>query len=190
MAQERPATVSRRRAEQGAALILVLLALAALTPLALMLSEFVLTRQRQTGAYQHALGSQAAVRGALDVALGRLASGDLALDPAQTTEVELEPGPRPIRLRVSREGDVILGLDGGVTPAEDAAALGIDVGRMGIDPVGGGTVREYRLMEVYRVEAECPARYPFPAVRLLAAVGRLDGTVVTLGVRYDRGYFP
>ena len=50
-------------------------------------------------------------------------------------------------------------------------------------------MREYRKIEVYHVEAESPARYPFPAVRLLAAIGRLDGRVVCLGVRYDRGYF-
>jgi hypothetical protein len=51
-------------------------------------------------------------------------------------------------------------------------------------------VRQYRPLEVYLVEAESPARRPFGAVRLLAAVTRLDtGEIYCIGMRYDRGYF-
>ena len=185
MAQERSAVLSR--GERGASLLLVIIALAALMPLALLLSEFVLTRQRQAGAHQFGLGGQAAVRGALDLALARLASGEIALAVPASASFDLEQGPRPVRVRVVREPDAVLALDGNVLTPEEASGLNLD--RLVIDPVSGA-VREYRSMEVYRVEAECPARYPFPAVRLLAAVGRLDGRVLTLGVRYDRGYFP
>ena len=82
---------------------------------------------------------------------------------------------------------MILGLDGSVIDPDDAADLDLD--RLGIDPTSGA-VRQYRRLEVYLVEAESPARYPFAAVRLLAVVGRLDEGVICLGVRYDRGYFP
>jgi hypothetical protein len=51
-------------------------------------------------------------------------------------------------------------------------------------------VRQYRRLEVYLVDAESPARRPFGAVRLLAAVVRLDtGETYCIGMRYDRGYF-
>jgi hypothetical protein len=165
----------------------VIIALAALVPLALLLSEFVLTRQRQAGAHQFGVGGRAAAQGGLDLALGRLQSGDIALSAGQGAAFDLETTPRPVRVRVVRESDAILALDGSVLAPEDLSPAEAD--RLVVDPVSGA-VREYRRIEVYRVEAECPARNPFPAVRLLAAVARLDGRALTLGVRYDRGYFP
>lgn len=152
-----------------------------------MLSELALTRQRQAATFQQNLGGQAAVRGALDVAMTRLHAGDIALGPGQSTELELDLSPRSVRVHVIRDDDAVVGLDGAVLGPEDVGDL--DVDHLGIDPVRG-TVHEYRRLEVYRVEAECAARYPFAAVRLLAVVARLDGGVLCLGVRYDRGYFP
>jgi hypothetical protein len=185
VAKERPTILSR--GERGASLILVLVALATLMPLALILSDLVLMRQRQVNRHQQNVGGQVMVRGALELAMSRLESGRIALGSAQSAEFELEEAPRPVRVRVSRQEDAVLGLDGGVIDPEDAADL--DLERLGIDPVRGA-VRQYRRLEVYLVEAESPARYPFAAVRLLAVVGRLDEGVVCLGVRYDRGYFP
>lgn len=185
MAKERSPVLNPE--ERGAALLLVLIALAALMPLALMLSDLVTMRQRQVGGLQQNVGGQAMVRGALDVVMARLRSRQIALGSAQSAQFELEEPPRPVRVRVSREPDVVLGLDGSVSDPEDAADL--DLESVGIDRVGG-VVRQYRTLEVYLVEAESPARYPFAAVRLLAVVGRLDEGVLCLGVRYDRGYFP
>lgn len=185
MAKERPPVL--KRGERGASLILVLAALATLMPLALILSDLVLMRQRQVSRHQQSAGGQAMVRGALDLAMQRLVSGRIALGSAQSAEFELEEAARPVRVRVSRQPDAVLGLDGSVIDPEDAADL--DLERLGIDPVRG-VVRQYRRLEVYLVEAESPARYPFAAVRLLAVVGRLDEGVICLGVRYDRGYFP
>jgi hypothetical protein len=185
VAEERPPVLSRE--ERGASLILVLFALSVLMPLALILSDLVLMRQRQVNRHQQNVGGQAAVRGALDLAMARLQSGQIALGSARFAEFELEEPPRPIHVRVSREPDAVLGLDGRVFDPEEAADLDLD--RLGIDPVRGA-VRQYRRLEVYTVEAEAPARYPFAAVRLLAVVGRLDEGVICLGVRYDRGYFP
>lgn len=185
MAEEQSPILNRE--ERGASLILVLIALAALTPLALILSDLVQMRQRQVGGHQQNVGGQVMVRGALDLAMARLQSRQIALESAQSTQFELEEPPRPVRVRVSREPDVVLGLDGSVSDPEDAADL--DLESLGIDRVGG-VVRQYRRLEVYLVEAESPARYPFAAVRLLAVVGRLDEGVICLGVRYDRGYFP
>lgn len=188
MAKAPPAVLSPR--ERGAALVLVLIALMTLMPLALLLSDFVLRRQRQVNAHQQNLGSQAAVRGALDLAMARLQSGRIALvGPDQSARFELEePESRPVRVRVSRQPDAVLTLGGRVLDSEEAADLDLD--QLGIDGAGR-VVRQYRRLEVYLVEAESPARYPFGAVRLLAVVARPDTeNVVCLGLRYDRGYFP
>ena len=185
MAEERPAVLSR--GESGASLILVLVALAALTPLALALSDLVLIRQRQTTGHRQNIGGQALVRGGLDLALARLESQQIALNPGQRAEFDLGEGPRPVNVTVTRSEDTVLAMDGSVIAIEDAGDLDID--GLAIDQ-SSGAVRKYRRLEVYSVEAESPARYPFAAVRLLAAVGRLDGRVFCLGVRYDRGYFP
>jgi hypothetical protein len=176
--------------ERGAALLLVLIALAFLMPLALLLSDFAWRRQRQVGARLQNLAGQTAVRGALDLAMGRLQSGRIVLvGPDQSARFELEePETRLVRVRVSREPDAVLTLGGRVLGPEDAAEINVD--QLGIDNLGGA-VREYRRLEIYVVEAESPARSPFGAVRLLAVVARLDtNEVVCLGTRYDRGYFP
>jgi len=195
MAEERPAVLSRDRSrshgrhrdQRGASLIMVLIALAALTPLALALSDLVMMRQRQATGHRQNIGGQALVRGGLDLALARLESKQIALGPGQRAEFDLGESPRPVNVRVVRDDDTVLALDGSVIAIEDAGEL--DLEGLAIDPVRGA-VRKYRRIEVYSVEAESPARYPFAAVRLLAVVGRLDERVFCLGVRYDRGYFP
>ena len=148
------------RGERGASLIVVLVALAALTPLALILSDLVLMRQRQVGGHQQNVGGQAATRGGLDLAMMRLRSRQIALDWAQSAEFELDEGPRAVRVRVTREADVVLGLDGSVIDPEDAADL--DLERLAIDPTSGA-VRQYRRLEVY------PAWTPSP--RALSVCG-------------------
>jgi hypothetical protein len=175
--------------ERGAALLLVLIALAALMPLALLLSDFVLRRQRQVNARQQNVGGQAAVRGALDLAMARLQSGGIVLlGPDQSARFELaEPASRLVRVRVSRQRDAVLTLGGRVLGPEDAGDLDLD--QLGIDG-RGRVVRQYRTLEIYLVEAESPARYPFGAVRLLAVLARPDsGEILCIGARYDRGYF-
>ena len=186
MAKAHPALLNP--GERGAALVLALLTLMALMGLALLLSDLVTMRQRQVNAYEQNLGGQFAVRGGLEVAMARLQSGETSLGPDQTARFELEePAARPVRVDVSRQTNAVLSIAGRVLDADEAAA--VDVDSVGIDRLGS-PVREYRRLEVYLVEAESPARYPFAAVRLLAAVGRLDNaSVVCLGVRYDRGYF-
>ena len=188
MAKHHPPLLNPK--ERGAALLLVLIALAGLMPLALLLSDFAWRRQRQVNARQQNMGGQAAVRGALDLTMARLQAGNIVLvGPDQSARFELdEPEGRAVRVRVSREGDAILSLEGRVLTPQEAADLDLD--QLGIDGLGR-VVRQYRRLEVYLVEAESPARSPFGAVRLLAAVTRQDtGEITCIGLRYDRGYFP
>ena len=105
-----------RAQERGAALLIVLIALAALMPLALLLSDFAWRRQRQVNARQQDLGGQAAARGALDLAMARIQSGRLDLrGPGQSEQFELEePESRPVRVRVNRQTDAVLSLEGSI----------------------------------------------------------------------------
>jgi len=175
--------------ERGAALLLVMIALAALMPLALLLSDFAWRWQQQVRARVQDLAGEAAARGALDLTMVRLQSGRLDLrGPDQSEQFEMdEPEGRAVRVRVSRQSDAVLSLDGRVLSPEEAAM--VDVDALGIDGLGS-VVHQYRRLEMYLVEAESPARRPFGAVRLLAAVARLDtGETYCIGLRYDRGYF-
>jgi hypothetical protein len=174
--------------ERGAALLLVMIALAALMPLALLLSDFVWRRQQQVNARQQNVAGEAAVRGALDLTMARIQAGRLDLrGPDQSERFELEEPSRPVRVSVSRQSDAVLSLEGRLLTSEEVAM--VDVDALGIDGLGN-VVRQYRRLEIYLVEAESPARRPFGAVRLLAAVARLDtGEIYCIGMRYDRGYF-
>lgn len=173
--------------ERGVALLLVVVALATLLPLALVLSSYVLTRHRQVNLFRENVGGQAVVRGALALSMARLRSGKIAPRPgeAETLAVD-EPPSRPVHVTVSRQPDAVLTLDGSVLGPDQV--LGLDLQQLGFDGEGR-TVHQFRRLEVYLVEAESPDRFPFPAVRLLAVVARLEnGQVVCLGLRYDRGY--
>ena len=174
-----------RERERGAALVVVVVALAVLLPLALMLSQLVIRRHRQLNVFRENHVGEAAVRGGLHLAMARLRSGAITLQPDQAESFEVED-PR-VRVRVSREPDRLLALNGQVLPAQRSS--GLDPKRIGIDGEGR-LVRAYRTLEIYLVEAEASARAPFPGVRLLGVVTRLDdGEVLCLGLRYDRGYF-
>lgn len=175
--------------ERGAALLLVLVALSVALPLVAVLSDLVWLRQRQTAAFREGAGGRAAVRGALEVATVRLASGRIALFQGEEQSFELqEPGSRAVRVTVARQDDVVVTEEGRVLRAVDAPEAGKDPDAISDEALVLGA---FRRLEVYLVEAECPARRPFPAVRLLAVLGRLQPEgVISLGVRYDRGYAP
>jgi hypothetical protein len=105
--------------------------------------------------------------------MARLQSGRLDLrgqDQSESFDLD-EPESRPVRVRVSRQTDAVLSLEGRLLTPDEAAK--VDADALGIDGLGN-VVHQYRRLEIYLVEAESPARRPFGAVRLLAAVARLD----------------
>ncbi len=158
MAKTRPVAVNER--ERGASLILVLFALSILMPLALILSDLVTRRQRQADGERHNLGGQAAVRGALEVATARLRSRRIILDAQQSEGFDLaEATVRPVAVRVTRQGDAVVTLDGRVLGPEEAE--GLDLNRLGVDG-HGRLVRHYRKLGVHLVDAEFPGPYPLP----------------------------
>jgi hypothetical protein len=174
--------VTRRTSERGAALIVVLLALAALLPIALGLSELVFRRQRQVARWQGASAGRLAVVGALESVRLRVSSRGVRLEPGESGTWKLRGvGPRGVRVRLRREEDVAVRLDGHVVPAREA-----DLAARVIDS-DGDSFCPWRRVEVYLVELEAEGTAGNPAMRLLGGIGRLeDGSTLTLGYRIDR----
>jgi len=177
-----------RRGERGLALLLVLAALAMALVLVLVVSKVALSRRVKATAYRETLARQIAVRGALDSVRERLFTKKLVLSPDRVSQFELgAPLAVAVRVRVARESDAVVTLDGRVLRGLEAS--GIDVAEVGMDGTKR-TVHPYRRLQVYLVEAEAEGGPSFPAVRLLGGLARLDdGSVLSLGFRYDRGYF-
>jgi type II secretory pathway pseudopilin PulG len=203
MAEGHVRTVSR--GERGIALLLVLVALAILLVLAIVVSQVALSRRTKATAYRETLARQVAVRGAFDAVRERLFSKQLVLAPERAQRFALgEPLAVAVRVQVTRETDAVVARDGRVLRGLEAS--GIDLAQAGvhgekqtvvkpdntveISLVGKRTVYEYRRLEIYLVEAEADGGPSFPAVRLLGGLARLDdGRVLSLGFRFDRGYF-
>lgn len=90
-------------------------------------------------------------------------------------------------VRVSREPDVVVDIEGRVLRARDVS--GIDVGGIAIDGERR-PFRRYRRIEAYVVQAETPGSLGNPATRLVASVGRTEeGELVIFGIRYDKALF-
>lgn len=172
----------RGERERGAALLVVLLALAALLPLALGLSSLVLRRQHQVGRWHGASAGRQAVVGAFDAVRLRVSSGEIGLHPGEFRSWEQrELGPRGVTVRVWRQEDVAIRMDGQIVPAHRA-----ELGERVIDSDGDAFCPWVRL-EVYLVEAEAEGTAGNPARRLLGGIGRQeDGRTLTLGYRIDR----
>jgi hypothetical protein len=177
------------RHERGAALLVVLVALAALLPIVVALSELVLARQRQANTLRENLSGEAAARGGLEVALARLSSRQITLDPGQDLRFELDGPPgRVVAVRVQRDPDAVLLSVGAVLRADEVAE---SPDGMATAAGQGQLIGEHRRLEVYLVEVECASHRPFPSVRVLAAAVRVGNAAVEpVGVRSDRGYWP
>jgi hypothetical protein len=171
----------RRDDERGAALLIVVLCLAALLPLALGLSSLVLRRQRQVQAWTQESVGRLAVEGAFELARARIATG-VGLRPGAATVLQVdEVGALGVTLRIRRQQDVALGLDGRIVPASAA-----DLEERVID-AEGNVLCPWRRLEVYLVEARAEGPADSPDVRLLGGVARLeDGRTLSLGYRCDR----
>lgn len=176
-----------RSGERGSALIVVLVALLILTPLALVLSTLSMKYQRDTTTFRDTLRARYAVRGGLDMALGRLRS-EPRMSVGNERGFELtESVPLPVSVRMTREADVVVGLEGKLLRARDVS--GLDLGAIGFD-AERRQFRRYRPLELYVVQAETPGSLGNPAIRLVASVAKTDdGELIVLGTRYDKALF-
>ena len=177
-----------KRGQAGSALVLVLVALAVLLPLTLILSSMVIAWQRQAVSFRDVIGEEFAARAGLEIACRRLARRELGLGAGETVRLEArEPMMPTARIEVRRERDVVLSARGRLlTEAEQGR---VDLKATGMDPEGR-VVRQYRRIEVYRVEVEVTTRPSLMGARLRAAVVRdEEGNVIPIGVSLGRGYF-
>ncbi|MGH9323411.1 MAG: hypothetical protein ACRD3V_26450 [Vicinamibacteria bacterium] len=184
MEKERSGFLSPSR-ENGAALVVVLLAIAILLPPTLVLASLAVRWQRQSIDFRDSLGEELAARGAFEQARARLSGDGLDLSPNEGTSFV----PRPVEglltsVRVSRSEDVVLTLDGRVL--EGIAARSADLTLMGTDPEGRA-VYQYRKVEIYLVEVNVSRRPSLAPVQLYGVLGRLpDGNLQVLGLTRKR----
>ncbi len=171
-----------RPSERGVALIVVLLALAVLLPIALGISGLVYRRQQQVARWRGANAGRLAVVGAFESVRLRVASREIGLNPGDFRSFEQrELGPRGVNVRVRREEDVAIRMDGQIVPAHRA-----EFGEQVIDS-DGDAFCPWQRVEVYFVEVEAEGTAGNPSMRLLGGIGRLkDGRTLSLGYRVDR----
>jgi hypothetical protein len=173
------------RAEDGAALVVVLMAIAVLLPPTLVLATLALRWQRQSIDFRDRMSQELGAQAVLEEARARIYSDDFDLPEGEGRTFE----PRPIEgltaaVRVSRADDVVLTLDGRVL--RGIAAGRVDLEAMGVDPEGR-MVYQFRKVEIYLVDVHVSRRPSLPAVRLYGVLGVLpDGSVQTLGVTLSR----
>ncbi len=177
-----------RKNETGSALIVVLVALLVLTPLALLVSTLATSYQRRTYVFRDSLRSRYALRGGLDIALGRLRTLEppLALGSQQRFELA-EPDSLAVSVRVDRDSDAAVGIDGRVLRGRELS--GVDLASVGIDGERR-SARLYQALQLYVVQAETAGSASSPGMRLVASVAKTeDGEMLVLGTRYDTALF-
>jgi hypothetical protein len=176
-----------RTKERGAALVLVVVALAVLLPIALVLWRNVFAWQGQATAFKEAVRRESVLRNAVERAAERLRTRDLALAVDEARHITLPEITEPLTVEITRQPDAVVTLDGDVL--RGAETRGVNLGQFGVDN-RGAVVYQYRKLEIYLVEAESRGASVVPSVRVLGVLGRdPDGRVMALGVRADRGYY-
>jgi hypothetical protein len=176
------------RDEGGAALIVVLLAIVVLLPLTLVLAKFALEWQRQSLDYRDTISEEFGAHAGFEHARDRIAANGLELEPDQGRSFVVEElAELGIRVRVSREADVVVSHTGSVL--DKASAQSADLELTGVD-AEGRVVYQFRKLEIYVVRVDVSRRPTLAAVRLYGIVAKLpDDTVEILGSRLSRGYF-
>ena len=174
--------------ESGAALIVVLLAIAVLLPPTIMLATLALTWQRQSLDFRDTISEEFAAHAGFEEARGRVAADGMKLAPNEGSSFVVEEmSEMQASVRVAREADIVLSQNGSVLVG--AAAERADLELTGIDGEGR-VVYQFRRLELYVVQVDVARRPTLPAVRLHGVLAKLpDGTIEILGHRVDRGYF-
>jgi hypothetical protein len=175
--------------ERGVALVVVLVAIVVLLPPTILLSALAIRWQRQTIDLRDGVEEDFAAHAGLEEARNRIASTTFGLAPNEATAFVLdELGDVTPSVRIAREEDVVLTLDGGVL--EGPAAAKVNLEQTGVD-AEGRVVYQYRKLEIYVVEVDVKRRPTLRAVKLEGVIARLpDSSVQTLGVKTTRGFWP
>ena len=177
-----------KRSEAGSALLVVLVALLLLLPLSLILARMVGMWQRQSAEFRDLMAMEYAAEAGFADATTRLAARQIDLSPDESRSFAVyDLGGLSASVRVSRQPDVVLALDGSVL--EGIEAKKVDLSSVGLDP-DLRRVRRFRRLEVYLVEVRVSARPSLADVRLRGVLVRPQGgQLLQGGVNLDRGFF-
>ncbi|HEX9723857.1 MAG TPA: hypothetical protein VGC53_06200 [Vicinamibacteria bacterium] len=174
--------------ERGSALVVVLLMLLLLLPVTLILARFVMHWQGGAALFHRMTGMEYAARAGFEEAGNRLAIEQIRLDlnGSMAFEVRGLEG-HTARVRVGRQPDAVISLDGRVLDALEAAAA--DLTQVGLDP-DMRRVRLFQKLEVCLVEVTVAGPGSLAGVRLWGVLVRdRGGTWRRAGLRMDRGFF-
>lgn len=182
-----------RASEEGSALTVALLTLLILLPLALLLSASVLRWQRQATDFRDRTEAEFLVRSGVADAELRLGQGRIRPAAGESSRFETELEGITVRVRVERKPDIVLDLGGRIL--DELEAQDVDLDAVGLD----GTlrrVRQYRLLEVYLVEARARPRPSLPEIRVSRVLVR-DGRprfgrwapLQQIGLKTDRRFY-
>ena len=175
-----------RESERGSALIIVVMALAMMLPLAMLLMSTAFRWRQQVQTSRDLTALDYAVRAGFVNAHLRMEQSRINIAPTTSTAFEMEVDGITVRVRVERQPDVVLSLDGRVLSDIEAQAVNVEV--FGFDPTMR-RVRQYRRLEVFLVESRAD-RSRLPTVRLSAVLVRADGgSFQQAGLIVERGYF-
>lgn len=178
---------SRALNERGAALIVVLLAIAVLLPPTLVLASLALKWQRQSLDYRDTISEEFIAHAGFEEARNRVTADGLGLAPNEASTFVVDVEDQRASVRVDRVADIVLSQDGRVL--EDAAAERADLELTGVD-AEGRVVYQFKRLEIYVVRVDVSRRPNLFAVRVYGVLAKLpDGSIQVLGKNSARGYF-
>ncbi len=174
--------------ERGSALVVVLLMLLLVLPLSLILGRLVMHWQSRAAQFTSFVVQEYVARAGFEDAFKRLGMDQVKLGLDESTEFQLEGiEGHDVRVKVSREADAVLSLEGRILEGIEATEADLD--QIGVDP-DLRRVYKFRKLEVCRVEVIVPGPRSLAGVRLWGVVVRApDGRWQRAGLRIDRGFF-
>ena len=173
---------------RGAALIVVLLAIAVLLPPTLVLASLALKWQRQSLDYRDTISEEFIAHAGFEEARNRVTADGLGLSPNEASAFVVdEIGDHRANVRVARTADIVLSQDGRVL--EGTAAQRADLELTGVD-AEGRVVYQFKRLEIYVVRVDVSRRPTLPEVRVYGVLAKLpDSSIEVLGKSVARGYF-
>lgn len=170
----------------GFALLLVSVALLSLLALGALLFVPVMKRQRQSIAQRETLSREYAARAGYEEARNRMELPSFRLGFHETVFFERVVNGCRTEVRIRRQPDVVLTLDGRVLEGLDRQTANVRATAM---DANFRRVRLARSIEVYLVESRSFAPSSAPEVRVWGVLARADrGWLQQIGLFLERGY--
>ena len=179
---------SRVLSSRGAALVVVLIAIAVLLPPTLLLATLALKWQRQSLDYRDTISEEFIAHAGFEEARNRVAADGLGLAPNEGSSFVVDHlGDLRASVRVDREADIVLTQNARIL--EGAAAERADLELTGVD-AEGRVVYQFKKLEIYVVQVDVSRRPTLPSVRVYGVLAKLPGgSIEILGTSSARGYF-